>query len=178
MKSLKHLAIMVLVCYGASAMAAPSIFTQKLDRKEVDKIKARAETADLKQVQGDINNLRKHGNVKAAGHIEVIFKRRTLELAKSQAKPSVPAKPSAPVQPPASAQPTPVVAPVETKPTPTKPLTKNQQLDAQVQKLEAELDEMLAKAKRGEISKEELKKYIDENSEAKRQLWSQQTIEL
>jgi hypothetical protein len=173
MKTLKQLAIVALLCYGASASAA--IFAKKLSREEVDKIKARAETADLKQVDADIKNLRKHGNVKAAGHVETTLRRRTLELVQPTAKLSMPAQEAVPAEP--APEPVQEVAQVA-QPAPTKPLTKNQLLDAELKRVEDEFDEMSAKKDRGEISKEDFKKYVDEYLEANRKLFEQYTIEI
>jgi hypothetical protein len=89
MKILKLIAIVALVGYGSSVLALPNPFNQKLDRKEVDMIKARAEKAqtdqDFKHVEADIQKLKKHGNIKAAGHTQATLTRRKAELAVQEA---------------------------------------------------------------------------------------------
>ena len=204
MKILKHLAIVALVCYGASAIAiakSPEVSDAERDMAQAKSALSAAKTdQEIVAAKERIEEARKwlaslvwptSNPAIEAARDEIDEARRVLlvaktsdEIAAAQARVDAARKQlktlvsnSPMVNPPSTSQ-SPVIQPTAQSAPENKSLTKNQQLNAQVQKLEDELEAMIAKKNRGEISKEELKKYIDENSEAKRQLWSQQTIEI
>jgi len=82
MKILKVIIFVALLGYGTTVLAMQKELgininlTHKLNREEVDKIKARAETENLDDLKNDIKKLNDHGNNKAAGHMQVVYDRR------------------------------------------------------------------------------------------------------
>lgn len=77
MKILRVIAVIALVAYSQSMVAAKS----KLNKKQVNRILKNARTGNFKTVEADIHRLKKHGNKKAANLAQIMLDgRKQLKL--------------------------------------------------------------------------------------------------